>query len=208
VLKTVTAEKLGQVPEWNACEIYEIVGPYAWITIPATARLRSLIDESLTDGTRPVAVVNMADKDTGELYVRYASGTYPLPKTWRVTVWQRDPEETTEEDLAASLTDAIRARLPSFAPGSPEYQHFTNGNPVVVVIPPPAPDAGLIARLLREQPKVFFLLLAGSDARDTVAALAANPDLRVVYLEPEGDPRLEEAWALEYRVTRSALKEP
>jgi hypothetical protein len=208
LLKIVTSEKLGQVPPWNACDIYEIVGPYAWITIPATARLRSLIDESLANGTRPVAVINMADKGTGELYVRYASGTYPLPRTWRVTVWQRDPEETTEEDLAASLTDAIKAALPSFAPGSPEYHQFTNGNPVVVVIPPPVPDAGLIVRLLREQPKVFFFLLAGPDARQTVAALAAVPSLQVEYLEPEGDPRLEEAWALEYRVTRSVLKEP
>jgi hypothetical protein len=208
MLKIVTAEKLGPYPPWNALDIYEIVGPFAWITIPATARLRQLIDESLDAGTRPVAVLNMADGGTGTLYVRYASGTYPLPGTWRVAVWQREPEETTEDGLAASLTAAVQEVLPRFAPGSPEYNHFINSNPVVVVIPPPVPDAGLITRLRREQPKVFFLLLAGSDARDAAAALSGIPSLRAVYLEPEGDPRLEEAWALEFRVTQIALKEP
>lgn len=209
VLKAITAEKLGPYPQWNALDIYEIVGPYAWVTIPATERLRKLIDESLEDGTRPVAVLNMADGATGVLYVRYASGTYPLlPNTWRVAVWQRDPEETTEEDLAASLTAAVNAAMRPFVPGSQLYNHFTNTNPVVVVVPPPVPDAGLVARLRREQPRVFFLLLAGSDAREAVATLAASPALQVVYLEPEGDPRLEEAWAIEFRVTQLALKEP
>lgn len=208
VLKAITAEKLGPYPQWNALDIYEIVGPYAWVTIPATERLRKLIDESLEDGTRPVAVLNMADGATGVLYVRYASEAYPLPKTWRVALWQRDPEETTEEDLAVSLTAAVNAALRPFVPGSLEYNHFTNTNPVVVVVPPPVPDAGLVARLRREQPRVFFLLLAGSDAREAVATLAAIPALPVVYLEPEGDPRLEEAWAIEFRVTQLALKEP
>jgi len=206
VLKIIAAEKLGQYPPWNALDIYEIVGPYAWI--PAADRLRNLIDESLRDGTRPIAVLNMADAGTGRLYVRYASGTYPLPGTWRVAVWLRDPEETTEESLAASLAAAIQEAVPRFAPGSPEYNYFINANPVVVVIPPPVPDAGLVARLRREQPKVFFLLLAGSDARDAMDALAAIPSVQVVYLEPEGDPRLEEAWALEFWVTQLALKEP
>jgi hypothetical protein len=208
LLKTVAAEKLGPFPEWNALDIYEIVGPYSWVTIPATARLRSLISQSLEDGTRPIAVLNMADGGTGLLYVRFASGAYPLPRTWRSAVWQRDPEESTEEGLVASLAAAIEAALPRYKPGSPEYNHFISSNPVVVVIPPPAPDPGLIARLKREQPHVFFLLLAGGDARDAVTALTGIPSLHVVYLEPEGDPRLEDAWALEFRVTQLALREP
>ena len=205
VLKVVTDQKLGPNPPWNARDIYEIVGPYAWITIPATTRLRNLIDESLSDGSRPIAVLNMADECTGTLYVRYASGTYPLPKTWCVAVWQRDPEEVTEEGLAASLNAAIQRALQFLVPGSRQYNHFINSNPVVVIIPPPIPDAGLVARLQREQPSVFFLLLAGSDARDAAVALAGTPSLRVEYLEPEGDPRLEEVWALEFQVTQMAL---
>lgn len=208
LLGTVAAEKLGEDPPWHALDIYEIVGPYAWITMPATARLRALIDTALADGSRPVAVVNMADKDTGGLYVRYASGTYPLPKTWRVALWQRDPEESTEDALAASLSAVIRQALCCYPPGSADYEHAINRYPVFVVIPPPIPDAGLMARLRREQPKVFFLLLAGPDARDAMAALGAIPSLQAEYLEPEGDPRLERAWAVEYRVTQQALKEP
>jgi hypothetical protein len=206
LLKMVAAEKLGPNPAWNALDVYEMVGPHAWITVPAAARLRDLLDAPAAAGTRPVAVLNMAEEETGRLYVRFASRTYPLPLTWRVTVWQRDPLETAEDALAASLTAAVREALPRGVPVS-AHDLFIKNNHVVVVIPPPPPDAVLLARLQSAQPGVTFLLLAGSSADDTVAALAASPAIQAVLLEPEGDPQLEQAWAQEFWLTRLTLKE-